>query len=437
MKTLYRIIVLCLAFTSANVTIFAQVLTADQAVAIALEKNHGIRLAKLDARSTELLNNVGNAGMLPTLDANGFYSIDNSATKQTFFSGEVRQADNANSKVLDGALALNWTVFDGLTMFATKDRLEALEAIGHTELRQQMESTVYDVLTSYYSAVQLKKGVTVQREGLRTSRERLVISEAGERIGSASGLALVQARLDLSADSSVLLDLMQQQELSITRLNTLLGQAPDTPIDVQKEIPQASSLDLTEIQKNARAGNTSLQQARYEQLLADASVRELKGVLFPRVDVFGNYGYTRSTSAVGFLQSNTAIGPDYGVRVSVPLFRGMQANKAVEVAKLTREQASISTAQTQLMLERQVLDAWTSYSTAQKRMDLETANLAGIRTQVDVALESYRLGSLTSVELRDVQQGLIAAENRMLLAQYEAKRAELELNWLAGSLLGK
>ncbi|MBK9763497.1 MAG: TolC family protein [Flavobacteriales bacterium] len=272
-----------------------------------MEKNHGIRLAKLDARSTELLNNVGNAGMLPTLDANGFYSIDNSSTKQTFFSGEVREADNANSKVLDGALALNWTVFDGLTMFATKDRLEALEAIGHTELRQQMESTVYNVLTSYFSAVQLQKGVAVQREGLRTSRERLVISEAGERIGSASGLALVQARLDLSADSSVLLDLMQQQELSITRLNTLLGQAPDTPIDVQKEIPQASSLDLTEIQKNARAGNTSLQQARYEQLLADASVRELKGVLFPRVDVFGNYGYTRSTSAVGFLQSNTAM----------------------------------------------------------------------------------------------------------------------------------
>lgn len=414
-----------------------QLITPEQAIVIALEKNHGIRLAKLEARSTELLNTIGNAGMLPTLDANGFYSIDNSSTKQTFFSGEVREADNANSKVLDGALALNWTVFDGLTMFATKDRLEALEAIGHTELRQQMESTVYNVLTSYFSAVQLQKGVAVQREGLRTSRERLVISEAGERIGSASGLALVQARLDLSADSSVLLDLMQQQELSITRLNTLLGQAPDTPIDVQKEIPQASSLDLTEIQKNARAGNTSLQQARYEQLLADASVRELKGVLFPRVDVFGNYGYTRSTSAVGFLQSNTAIGPDYGVRVSVPLFRGLQANKAVEVAKLTREQASISTEQTQLMLEQQVLDAWTSYSTAQKRMDLETANLAGIRTQVDVALESYRLGSLTSVELRDVQQGLIAAENRMLLAQYEAKRAELELNWLAGSLLGK
>ena len=176
----------------------SQTLTADQAVAIALEHNHGIRLAKLDARTSELMNNVGNAGMLPTLDANGVYAIDNSSTKQTFFSGEVRQADNANTRVLDGALALNWTVFDGLTMFAAKDRLEALELIGRTELRQQMESTVYDVVTSYYLAVQLNKAVGVQREGLITSNERLTITETGERIGSYSGLALVQATVSIT-----------------------------------------------------------------------------------------------------------------------------------------------------------------------------------------------------------------------------------------------
>ena len=46
--------------------LFAQtVLTADEAVRIAVEQNHGIRLARLDARSAELLNNAGQAGMLP------------------------------------------------------------------------------------------------------------------------------------------------------------------------------------------------------------------------------------------------------------------------------------------------------------------------------------------------------------------------------------
>jgi len=432
MRTLFTTsLLLWFAFASAQ-----EILSPEQAVAIALEKNHGIRLANLDARSAELLNNVGNAGMLPTLDANGLYSINNSSTKQTFFSGEVRQADNANTHLLNGALALNWTVFDGLAMFAAKDRLEALEAIGHTELRQQMESTVYNVLTGYFLLVQLNKGVEVQREGLRVSRERLTITEAGQRIGTASGLATVQARLDLSADSSAVLDLIQQKAIAITRLNTLLGQAPDTPIEVSTEIPAAAILELTTIQNDARASNTVLQQARYEQLLADVTVKELKGALFPRVDVFGNYGYTRSTSAVGFLQSNTAIGPDYGVRVSVPLFRGLQANRAVLVAKVTREQADIATDQVQLQLEQQVLDGWMAYSTAIQRVALEAENLTGIREQVNVALETYRLGSITANELREVQNGLIDAENRMLLAQYEAKRAELELKWLSGKLLG-
>lgn len=414
---------------------FAQSLTADQAVALALEHNHGIRLAKLDARTSELLNNAGNAGMLPTLDANGVYSIDNSSTKQTFFSGEVREADNADSRVIDGALALNWTVFDGLAMFAAKDRLEALEQIGKTELRQQMESTVYDVLTGYYLAVQLNNAVAVQREGLRTSRERLTIAETGQRIGSSSGLQVVQAQLDLSADSAALLDLEQQRAIAFNRLNTLMGRTADTPLAVDATIPAAETIDLATLQKDARAGNSTLQQARQQQLLADVSVKELRGALFPRIDLFGNYGYSKSTSAVGFLQSNTQLGPDYGVRVSVPLFRGLQANRAVEVAKITREQAAIGTEQAQLQLDQQVLDAWTAYTTANQRVELEEANLAGIRTQVAVALESYRLGMLTAVELRDVQQGLIGAENRLLLAQYEAKAAELQLRWLAGKLL--
>ena len=413
----------------------AQTLTPEQAVAIALEQNHGIRLAKLSARSSEVLNNAGNAGMLPTLDANGFYSIDNSSTKQTFFSGEVREADNADTRVLDGALALNWTVFDGLAMFAAKERLEALELIGKTELRQRMESTVYDVLTSYHLCVQLKNAVAVQREGLGISRERLSITETGERIGSYSGLALVQARLDLSADSAALLDLLQQEVIALNRLNTSMGRAADTPVELLDSIPAPGNLDLSSIQQDARSANSMLQAARQQQLLADASVKELRGALFPRVDLFGNYGYTRSTSAVGFLQSNTQVGPDYGVRVSVPLFRGLQANKAVEVARISREQAALGTEQAQLQLDKQVLDGWTTYNTAQQRVALEQANLGGIRTQVDVALESYRLGMLTAVELRDVQQGLIDAENRLLIAQYEAKSAELQLKWLAGKLL--
>jgi outer membrane protein len=138
---------------------------------------------------------------------------------------------------------------------------------------------------------------------------------------------------------------------------------------------------------------------------------------------------------VGILQSNQSLGPDYGARISIPLFRGLQANRALEVAKLSREQAAIATQQVELNLEESILNAWTNFTTAQQRVALEEGNLSGARTQVDVALESYRLGAITSVELRDVQLGLVAAEQRLLIARYEAKMGELQLKWLAGALL--
>ena len=194
-----------LAWASLGVT--AQVITADEAVRIAVEQNYGIKLARLDTRRAELLNTAGNAGMLPNVDAVGQYAVDNSSTKQTFFSGEVRERDNADQRVLDAAVQLNWTVFDGLAMFAAKDRLEALELIGQTQLRQQIEATTYDVLSTYYRLVQLRKAIDVQREGVRISRARVSIAEAGKRIVTASGLAGVQAQLDLSTDSAAVLDL--------------------------------------------------------------------------------------------------------------------------------------------------------------------------------------------------------------------------------------
>lgn len=413
----------------------AQALTADEAVHIAVEQNHGIRLARLDARSAELLNNAGNAGMLPSLDAVGSYSIDNSSTKQTFFSGETRETDNADQRVLDAAVQLTWTVFDGLAMFAAKDRLEALELIGQTQLRQRIEATTYDVLAAYYQLVQLRKAIAVQREGVRISRERLTITETGERIGSMSGLNLVQARLDLSTDSAMVLDLQVQEAMTASRLNTLLGRNASTPVEVAGEVPASEALDLLLIQQAARQGNSTLQQARQQQIATDMSVKQLRGTLLPQVDLFANYGYTRSTSAVGILQSNQALGPDYGARISVPLFRGFQARSALEVAKLTREQAAMTTQQAELDLEESILNAWSSYTTANQRVLLEEANLTGARTQSDVALESYRIGALTAIELRDVQLGLVNAEQRLLVARYEAKLAELQLKWLAGALL--
>jgi outer membrane protein TolC len=412
----------------------AQHLTADQAVQLALENNHGVRIARASAEITKLADNPGAAGMLPRVDATGGWSADNSSTKQKFFTGETRNADNANTRSLNGEVELNWTLFDGLSMFAAKDRLEAMERIGQSQLRQQLESTAYSVLTAYFQLVQLENAVAVQRESIQTSGERLRIVQTGARIGSSSGLDQVQAQLDLNADSAQLLALQQQAALAHSALNTLLARDPATDFSVDTVINAGVPLSLDTLRQAARAANTTLQLAREERIAADLTVKELRGTLLPQLDGFANYGYARTTSAVGFLASSEKLGPQYGLTLSVPLFRG-GAIKAVKQAQLAGQQADLSVQQAQLELERDLLDTWTQYTFAEQRTALEEGNLAGARTQLHVALESWRIGVITAVQLRDVQQSVVAAENRLLTAQFEQKVAELQLKWLAGRLL--
>lgn len=413
---------------------FAQHLTAEQAVATALENNYGVRIARNTAAIAKLGNNPGAAGMLPSLDATGGYSVDNASTKQEFFTGEVREADQANAQALNAEVELNWTLFDGLAMFAAKDRLEALERIGENQLRQELESTTYNVLTTYFQLAQFEKAVSVQQASIQTSRERLAIVQTGARIGSASGLELVQAQLDLSTDSAQLLALLQQAAMAHTALNTMLARDPATPFAVDTVIPATAPLDQVALREAALKQNSALQLMREQQIVADLSIKELRGALLPTLEGFANYGYARTTSDVGFLIRNQRLGPQYGLTLSVPLFRG-GAVKAVKQAKLAGEQADLAVDQALLEMERNLADLWTQYTYAQQRVALEEANLTGIRTQVQVALESYRVGVITAVELRDVQQGAVAAENRLLTAKFEAQVAALQLRWLAGQLL--
>jgi outer membrane protein len=53
---------------------------------------------------------------------------------------------------------------------------------------------------------------------------------------------------------------------------------------------------------------------------------------------------------------------------------------------------------------------------------------------LEIALEQFRLATITSVELRETQNILSNTENRLIDAQYEAKVSETELLRLSGAL---
>jgi outer membrane protein TolC len=82
-----------------------------------------------------------------------------------------------------------------------------------------------------------------------------------------------------------------------------------------------------------------------------------------------------------------------------------------------------------------VRNAFTGYNNAKAVLLIEEENILLAKENVFIALETFRRGTTTFIELRTAQQSLADAYNRLIAARYNAKLAETELLRLNGGLL--
>jgi outer membrane protein len=124
----------------------------------------------------------------------------------------------------------------------------------------------------------------------------------------------------------------------------------------------------------------------------------------------------------------------YGLTATFNIFNGFNTSRAVKNSKI---QVLMTQAELDIQQQSMRTDLYTSFAdyTANAQLaNLEAENLSIAQQNVEVALESYRLGGISDFELRETQLKLMDAESRLLMAQFSAKAAEVELFRLTGSL---
>ena len=160
--------------------------TAEQAVAEALQKNFGILLANNELEIAQMQNTLGNAGFMPNVSVRASELISSNNIDQRFANGLVVVSDNVGSDNFSASVNLEWTIFDGLKMFATRNRLRETAFFSRTQLKAQIQQSVSEVLTSYYNAVKLKQQINASEKAIAIGEERLKIAENRLRVGASA-----------------------------------------------------------------------------------------------------------------------------------------------------------------------------------------------------------------------------------------------------------
>ncbi|MEQ8524532.1 TolC family protein [Gracilimonas sp.] len=440
MKRLSAFILIIGATLFSTPSLLAQdTLSIEKVIRTGLEKNFAIRIAENEVRISSNNNSPGNAGFLPVITADGTFneSIEDNVAEYSTNAIPNRNDENARTTVYNYGVNATWTIFDGLSMFATSDRLSYEEEISETEARLQLEQVLADIISTYYQIVGQQNAYHVLENTVEVSQERIRIAETRLDLGSGSKYDLLQSRADLNADRAALIRSGTGLKQAKILLTQVLADTTLSGYDVSDDIVLAEKLRLPPLIEEALQQNSELQIARLNQDAAEAEVREITGEFFPQISLNGGYGYQRTEASSGFADFTETSGFNYGVTARINLFDGMNKSRRRQNAQITKKNQELQLEEVRFRVTSQIRQIYAQYSDALSLIELEEENLQYAQQSQEIALERFRLGTINSVELREAQQSLLNAENRLIAAQIEAKSAETELLRLSGRLLSR
>jgi outer membrane protein len=420
---------LCITKTSAQ-----EVLTIEDAIKIALENNFEIKIAKNNLKISETNVAIGNAGMLPSATASVLdnNSIQNSS--QTRQDGTSISLDNAKNNSLNYGVTLDWTIFDGMKMFAKYDQLKEFQNMSDAQMKLTILNKVSNVNTVYYDLIQEQQKLADLDSTIVISQKRLEFIKNRYTIGKNSKLDVLNAQVDLNTDLGNLVKEKQVYANAKTLLNQILARELKTDFTVVAGINVDRELKLDELMTLAEKQNPELVMQIINKKIAELDLKQIKGDRYPTIKLNTGYNFNDSQSSLGFTSQASSHGLNYGFSASLNLFDGNSQNRNEKIAKMQIDNSKLAVDQQLIQLRSDIMVAYQLYLTNLDLIDLEENNTAIAKQNIEITAEKFKIGTITSVEFRAAQLNFINSKIRLSTAQFQAKLSEITLRELAGTL---
>src|SRR6218665_1865865 len=346
-------------------------LTVDDAIKAGLEKNYAVLIVKNQQEIAKAQNNLGAAGMSPTVTLNGALNAANINSHQEFNTGVVQDRPGASSNNLGLSVNAAWTVFDGMRMFAVKKRLDLAEDLSAIQLRQQMENTIYSIILAYYDVVRIDELIKAGRQNLAMYTERKKIAQVKMEAGSASNVDFLLSQSDENRAKSDIVQMELQLLNAKTNMNNLLARPAYVDFKTADSIVVNYNPTLEDLKKISAEKNSSILASRQNETILAQTVKEARAANLPWVQLLGSYNFTRAQSQAGIVFLNRQAGFSGGLTASWLIFNGTRNSRLVKERNLLLLNQKYTTDQTALQVDAVVYVNYKSFLMNKTVLDLE------------------------------------------------------------------
>jgi outer membrane protein TolC len=432
-----RLIISILFYVLCYSAFSQKVLSLRECISTGLEKNYSILISDNNSQIAENNYTLGNAGFLPSADLSGRYSGTLNNTENTANDGTKTRNTGVSATNSSAGLSVNIPIFNGFNAVMSYRRLGELNELGQLNLQFTIENLISEIVAGYYNYLLQIQMLNNMKYALSLSHERLRIDRDTYLLGSGSKLEVLQSQVYVNSDSSQLSRQTEVVRSARIRLNEMMALEDlgsefiieDTAILVNPDLLYEKLLNQT------LSNNTELRIASKNKTVSDYDYRLVRSRSYPYMNFSGGYTYNYNTSTAGINRSTQTNGMNYGVTLGLNLFDGFNQQRNIRNSMIVKDNSDLRQRETEQGIKADLLTTYNAYSNYLRLTNLEEQNLGTATENLDIALERYRLGSLSGIELREVQKSLLDANERLISVHYQTKLAEITLSLISGQIM--
>jgi outer membrane protein len=413
-----------------------EVIELNDALIKALNNNHQIKVLRYQQAIAENNVNLGQAGLLPTVSLGGSYGA-NVQNTDLEFAGNLPPVNvqGAQSATLNANATVNYTLFNGFTGRRNYERLGINKLAVDENSRAAIEGTLIQVASAYYALSQAQDLEKISLERLNISKERYERMRIANELGIALRNELLASRVDLTTDSSALLNARLQKNQASRNLCQLIGIAPSIELKLAELEFELFEWTEEQLLSEALKNNALLRNRELQKQLAEKDQQLAQSSYFPSVAIAGGYGFTNQQNEAGIILGNTASGWNGSIGISYTLFNGFRNTNSRQNQALVLAQREVELEEQKLQLQTEIANALNAFEQSIMVLNFENQNLAASELNLSRSKELFEQGNITSTQFREAQLALSNAQLRIANAKVAVKLNELSILSLTGQIL--
>lgn len=414
-----------------------EVFDLSRCVSTGLENNYSLKIARSQEQISENNYTRGNAGFLPSVTTTNRFGGTLNNTVQNLRDGEQTKNNGIHNINGSAGVTLDLTLFRGFSVQTTWQKLGELKQLGELRTQLNMENLASDIIAEYYYYIQQLNLYKNMEYAVELSRERVRIDEQRYLLGASSKLELLQSMVYLNADSSKYARQNEVLRASQIRLKKLMSLPDlDHPVALSDtSILINDSLQYTDLQNATLNYNTELLVAGKNQAVTELDYKIVASRSYPYFNLSSGYSASLNRYETGNLRSQKVHGLNYGLTLGMDIFDGLERKREKLNAMAELESSRYEYQDLEQEISADLLTIFYSYENNLRLLKLEEQNLYVARENLGIAMERYKLGNLSGLELREVQKSLLDAEERLISVKYQTKIAEISLLQISGRIM--